>query len=194
VALPRHGVVEGLNRSKISNRSSDLLHLIQQVRLFRNFSDELCLQIMGLLLTHRYPAGAQIMHLGEIRNSLFIVAEGSVKRQGVDQDNQTQDEFFVSTEFFGRRALVACLPHSADVFAETPCLIYELHQSALQKLIRNNPGIVEALAHNLAQIRWMESSQNTPEGMANTDSLEHFISAYRGQIEANYEVVPAESP
>lgn len=190
VALPRHGVVEGLNRSKISNRSSDLFHLIQQVRLFRNFSDPLCLEIMGLLVTHRFPAGARVLHLGEIRNSLFIVAEGSVRQQGLNQDNQTQDEFFVSTEFFGRRSLVACLPHSADVFAETPTLIYELQQSALQILIRNKPEIVDALANNLAQIRWVESQQNTLEDRQNTDSLEHFISSYRGQIEANYDVAP----
>jgi len=194
VALPRHGVVEGLQRSKISNRSSDLLHLIQQVRLFRNFSDELCLQIMGLLMTHRFPAGAQVLRLGEIRNSLFIVAEGSVKRQGMDQDNQTKDEFFVSTEFFGRRSLVACLPQNADVFAETPTLLYELHQSALQKLIRNHPGIVDALVHNLAQIRWMESPQNNAEGVQSIDSLEHLMGSYRGQIEANYDVVPMETP
>ena len=190
VALPRHGVVEGMNRSKISNRSSDLFHLIQQVRLFRNFSDQLCLEIIGLLITHRFPAGAQILHLGEIRNSLFIVAEGSVKRQGSDQVNQTQDEFFVSTEFFGRRSLVACLPQDANVFSETPTLIYELHQSGLQILIRNNPGIVDALANNLAQIRWVESPQNTLEDMQNTNSLEHFISSYRGQIESNYDVAP----
>jgi len=183
-------VVEGMNRSKISNRSSDLFHLIQQVRLFRNFSDQLCLEIIGLLITHRFPAGAQILHLGEIRNSLFIVAEGSVKRQGSDQDNQTQDEFFVSTEFFGRRSLVACLPQDANVFSETPTLIYELHQSGLQILIRNNPGIVDALANNLAQIRWVESPQNTLEDMQNTNSLEHFISSYRGQIESNYDVAP----
>jgi hypothetical protein len=188
VALPRHGVVEGINRSKISNRSSDLFHLIQQVRLFRNFSDSLCMEIMGLLMTHRFPAGAQVVHLGEIRNSLFIVAEGSVKRQGMDQDNQTMDEFFVSTEFFGRRSLVACLPQNADVFAETPCLLYELHQSALQTLIRANPGIVDALATNLAHIRLMESPQNNLGDIQNGDSLEHLINSYRGQIEANYDV------
>lgn len=188
VALPRHGVVEGINRSKISNRSSDLFHLIQQVRLFRNFSDSLCTEIMGLLMTHRFPAGAQVVHLGEIRNSLFIVAEGSVKRQGMDQDNQTMDEFFVSTEFFGRRSLVACLPQNADVFAETPCLLYELHQSALQTLIRANPGIVDALATNLAHIRLMESPQNNLGDIQNGDSLEHLINSYRGQIEANYDI------
>ena len=188
VALPRHGVVEGINPSKISNRSSDLFHLIQQVRLFRNFSDSLCTEIMGLLMTHRFPAGAQVVHLGEIRNSLFIVAEGSVKRQGMDQDNQTMDEFFVSTEFFGRRSLVACLPQNADVFAETPCLLYELHQSALQTLIRANPGIVDALATNLAHIRLMESPQNNLGDIQNGDSLEHLINSYRGQIEANYDI------
>jgi CRP-like cAMP-binding protein len=188
VALPRHGVVEGINRSKISNRSSDLFHLIQQVRLFRNFSDSLCTEIMGLLMTHRFPAGAQVVHLGEIRNSLFIVAEGSVKGQGMDQDNQTMDEFFVSTEFFGRRSLVACLPQNADVFAETPCLLYELHQSALQTLIRANPGIVDALATNLAHIRLMESPQNNLGDIQNGDSLEHLINSYRGQIEANYDI------
>jgi small-conductance mechanosensitive channel/CRP-like cAMP-binding protein len=188
VALPRHGVVEGVGRSKISNRSSDLFHLIQQVRLFRNFSDAMCLEIIELLLPHRFPAGAQVVQLGELRNSLFIVAEGRVKYQGVDQDDQAKDEFFVSTEYFGGRSLVACLPQAAKVVAETPTLIYELHQSALQVLIRSNPTLVDSLVNNLAQIRLAQSSQNALEGTQPGDSLEHLISSYRGQIEANYDV------
>lgn len=190
VALPRHGVVEGITRSKISNRSSDLFHLTQQVRLFRNFSDPLCLQIIDLLIPHRFPAGAQIVHMGELRNSLFIVAEGRVKRQGLDQDDQAKVEYFVSTEFFGVRALIACLPQTANVVAETATLIYELHQSALQILIRSNQGLSEALASNLAHIRFMQSPRVSVEGVQSGDSLEHVISAYRGQIEANYDDRP----
>ena len=190
VAMPRHGVVEGVARSKISNRSSDLFHLIQQVRLFRNFSDPLCMEIIDLLMPHRFPAGAQIVQFGEIRNSLFIVAEGRVKRQVLDQDDQTKEEFFVSTEFFGRRSLVACLPQTAKVVAETPTLIYELHQSALQVLIRANPGLVDALAANLAHIRLMQPTLNYLEDTQANGSLDHLIDSYRGQIEANYDVRP----
>ena len=188
VALPRHGVVEGIARSKISNRSSDLFHLIQQVRLFRNFSDQLCLEIMDQLIAHRFPAGAQVVKLGELRHSLFIVAEGRVKRQGLDPDNLSKEEFFVSTEFFGRRALIACLPQNANVVTETPALIYELHQSALQVLIRANPGIADALASNLAHIRLMQPAQNYLEDIQAGGSLEHLINSYRGQIDANYSV------
>ncbi|MDH4478258.1 MAG: mechanosensitive ion channel family protein [Rhodoferax sp.] len=190
VALPRHGLVEGVARSKISNRSSDLFHLIQQVRLFRNFSDPLCLEIIDLLLPHRFPAGAQIVQMGELRNSLFIVAEGRVKRQGIDQDDHAKEEFFVSTEFFGARSLIACLPQTAKVVAETPTLIYELHQSALQILIRTNPGLSDALANNLAHIRFMQSPQASLEGVQAGDSMDHVIGSYRGQIEANYDVRP----
>jgi len=188
VALPRHGVVEGVALSKISNRSSDLFHLIQQVRLFRNFSDQLCSEIIELLIPHRLSAGAQIVQFGEIRNSLFIVAEGRVKRKSLDQDDQFKEEFFVSTEFFGRRSLIACLPQSASVVAETPALIYELHHSALQKLISANPEFVEALATNLANIRLMQPTQNYLEDIQGAGSLSHLIESYRGQIEANYDV------
>jgi CRP-like cAMP-binding protein len=192
VALPRHGVVEGIAHSKISNRSSDLFHLIQQVRLFRNFSDQLCLEIMEQLIAHRFPAGAQVVKLGELRNSLFIVAEGRVKRQGSDPDNLSKEEFFVSTEFFGRRALIACLPQNATVVTETPALIYELHQSALQVLIRANPGMADALASNLAHIRLMQPAQNYLEDTQAGGSLEHLVNLYRGQIDANYSVRPVE--
>ena len=188
VALPRHGVVEGVALSKISNRSSDLFHLIQQVRLFRNFSDQLCSEIIELLIPHRLSADAQIVQFGEIRNSLFIVAEGRVKRKSLDQDDQFKEEFFVSTEFFGRRSLIACLPQSASVVAETPALIYELHHSALQKLISANPELVEALATNLANIRLMQPTQNYLEDIQGAGSLSHLIESYRGQIEANYEI------
>ncbi len=190
VALHRQGVVEGVGRSKISNRSSDLFYLIQQVRLFRNFSDPLCLEIIDLLLTHRFPAGAQVVDVGELRNSLFIVAEGRVKRQGLDQDDQATEEFFVSTEFFGQRSLIACFPQTAKVVAETPTLIYELHQSALQILIHANPGIVDALATNLAQLRLMQPAQNDLDNTQANGAQAHLVNYYRGQIEANYDVRP----
>ncbi len=190
VAMHRQGVVNGMTRSKISNRSSDLFHLIQQVRLFRNFSDPLCLAIIDLLLTHRFPAGAQVVDLGEMRNSLFIVAEGRVKRQTLDHDDLIKDEFFVSTEFFGRRALIACLPQAAKAVAETPTLIYELHQSALQTLIHRNPEIVDALASNLAQLRMMQAGRSDSADGQTGGALAHLVNHYRGQIEANYDVRP----
>jgi hypothetical protein len=74
--------------------------------------------------------------------------------------------------------------------ADTPTLIYELHQSALQILIRANPGLVDALAANLAHIRVMQPALNYLEDIQTSGSLGHLIDSYRGQIEANYDVRP----
>jgi hypothetical protein len=88
--------------------------------------------------------------------------------------------------------LIACLPQNAHVVTETPALIYELHQSALQVLIRTNPELADALASNLAHIRLMQPAQNYLEDVQTGGSLAHLISSYRGQIDANYDVSPRE--
>ena len=85
----------------VSNRSSDLLHLVQQVKLFNQFSNEQCLTVTKYLLERRYAPLATIVHFSEVRNSLFIIAEGIVKCTMIDSEDQLINQNYITTEFFG---------------------------------------------------------------------------------------------
>src|ERR1044072_7056606 len=143
IAFPKAGSITIEGRTRIANRSLDVFHLVQQVRLFRGLPPELCHRISGALIEHHFAAGAAIVRAGERRHSLFIVGEGMAKRIASDREGaNVEEQRFIATEFFGRKALFACQPHNAMVTAETAVLIYEFDRRAFTRLIGETPELI----------------------------------------------------
>jgi small-conductance mechanosensitive channel len=188
VAFVKRGNIDGLAPVQISNRSSDLFYLVQQVKIFQNLSVSQCELISRLLIPRRVPAGAVLVQFGEQRNSIFIVAEGVLTRTAMDQDDKIKEERFISTEFIGRRSLFACLPFSATVSAEVDSLIYEFTQSALQQVLQEDPAILRAFARNLAELGWKGSQSGADAIEPDATKIENLVHQYEGQIKANYTV------
>ncbi len=134
IAFPKAGSITIEGRTRIANRSLDVFHLVQQVRLFRGLPQELCPSHQRCAdRAPPSPAGAAIVQAGERRHSLFIVGEGMAKRTASDREGASvEEQRFIATEFFGRKALFACQPHNATVTAETALLMYEFDRRALR--------------------------------------------------------------
>ncbi|MEJ0069870.1 MAG: mechanosensitive ion channel family protein [Pseudomonadota bacterium] len=106
VSFPKTEMIQSPRRVRIANRSLDLFHLVQQVRLFRGLPEDVCHRIADVLVEHHIAAGAPIVQTGERRHALFIIGEGMAKRTTSDRDGaKIVQERFIATEFFGRRAL-----------------------------------------------------------------------------------------
>ena len=193
-SMRKADITDGRGKSKISNRSADVLHLVQQVRIFNTMSSELCTHLSGLLLERHYASGETIVTAGEPRHTLFIVAEGMVKRIQIDNQDKLIDSHLISTEFFGEHALFSCLPHTETMVAEADVLVYELNQQTLQSLIKSHPGVVDLFANNLARMK-LNALADGGTGIRSKDSgLNTLRNSYRGQIAANYDVMSASAP
>jgi len=188
VALHKQGNIDGLPPIQISNRSSDLFYLVQQVRIFKNLSNQQCERVSQLLIPHRVPAKGVLVQFGQRRHSLFIVAEGVLTRSAADAHDHVTQERFISTEFLGQQALFACLPISATVFAEVDSLIYELSSDALQKLLAEDPSLLELFARNLAMLRSTHNRSNANSVEPDPVNVDNLFNQYIGQIKANYKV------
>ena len=187
ISFPRSETIESRSRVKIANRSLDVFHLVQQVRLFRGMSQDLCHRISAALVERQVPAGAPIVQAGERRNALFIIGEGMAKRTASDREGATvRRERFIATEFFGRKALFACQAHNATVVAETAVLVYEFNRAALSRLIVETPELIETFATALAQLSWSDSHSGDRNEEAPPAVIGRLVNLYRGQIEANY--------
>ena len=104
-----------------------------------------------------------------------------------DRDGANVEEHrFITTEFFGRKALFACQPHNATVTAETAVLMYEFDRRAFGRLIAETPGLIETFASALAHLAWRETYQHSADEEPPTDVIDRLVNLYRGQIEANY--------
>ena len=173
-------------RTRIANRSLDVFHLVQQVRLFRGLPEEVNRRIAAVLVERSVPAGQPIVTAGERRHAMFIIGEGMAQRTGTDREGAgVITERFIATEAFGRKPLFACQAHNATVLAETAVLAYEFDRTALAKLLAETPALANTLAQALARQTWREQHRGREED-APAAALERLVNSYRGQMEANY--------
>ena len=173
-------------RTRIANRSLDVFHLVQQVRLFRGLPEDLCRRIAALLVERSIPAGKPIVTAGERRHAMFIIGEGMARRTSTDREGAgVITERFIATESFGRKALFASQAHNATVSAETAVLAYEFDRRALAKLLAETPELATTLATALARLTWAEKHRGHEDDIP-PEALERLINIYRGQMEANY--------
>jgi small-conductance mechanosensitive channel len=195
ISFPKAGSVAIEGRTRIANRSLDVFHLVQQVRLFRGLPQELCHRISAVLVEHHFPAGATIVRAGERRQSLFIVGEGMARRTASDREGAAiEQQRFIATEFFGRKALFACQAHNATVTAETAVLIYEFERRAFARLIGETPELIGTFSAALAQLAWHDTWRRDASEEPSPEVIGRLENLYRGQIEANYGVRPEPAP
>lgn len=168
---------------RISNRAQDTYHLVQQVRLFSGFSQELLTELATELVPRRLGASSRIVHAGEFLDMIFIVAEGIVSRPCLGRDENIFQQRFIATEFFGEEALISGLPHQSTVTADTNVLLYQLDKEALQRLLLKHPKLARQLAVNLATTQANRSSGLISD---KAENLEYQKSLYEGMINANF--------
>lgn len=174
-------------RTKIANRSLDVFHLVQQVRLFRGLPEDISLRISQVLVPRQFAAGAPIVVAGEQRNAMFIIGEGMARRTSSDREGSAvRNERFMATEAFGRKALFACQAHNATVVAETAVLAYEFDRAALAQLFAEMPDLVDVFALALARSNWSETHRGAATEKAPKEAIERLVNIHRGQIQANY--------
>jgi len=174
------------DRVKIANRSLDLYHLVQQVKLFHQCSKEIWVSISKELVPRRFKPGEIIVHAGQRKEAVFIVAEGMASRMMVDANDSLTKQRFIATEFFGRQALFAFMPHEATVTTEADALIYELSKESLQRLLKLHPELIETFASTLAELNLEEERALSVDGVIKSGEVDHIKNIYMGQLEANY--------
>lgn len=183
VTFPKSEVIHTDRRAPIANRALDSLNLVQQSKLFRGLSPQVCTRIANELVEHAVPKGKTIVRAGEPTHSMFIVGEGLAKRIQTTRDgSDVVTDRFIATESFGRRALFCLDNHAATVTAETNMLLYELTSTSLAKLFAEQPDLAPVMADALAQMNW------PPAGVPEADREEYTrrVNLYLGQIESSY--------
>jgi hypothetical protein len=178
------------DRIKIANRSLDLYHLVQQVKLFSKCSKNIWSSISQELIPHRFSPGDVIVHSGQRKDAVFIIAEGMASRMMVNNNDSLVKQRFIATEFFGRQALFSLMPHTATVTAEADVLVYELNKASLERLFNQHPELMESFALTLAELNFAEERSASSDDGIKLGELEHMKNIYIGQLQANYGGLP----
>ena len=189
IAIPKTGMIHLKNTPVIADRSLDSFYLVQQCRIFSYLPEQFCKRIAEMLIPRHVARGETIVEMNQMKQSLFLVGEGMVKRMITNQDGSgIIQQNLISTEFFGRRALFYGQSQAATVSAETNVLIYELTHKALSSLMLESTDNIMIFSRALATWRWHVESPNTSEIEPDEEALAYLINVERGKIEAFYTI------
>lgn len=137
--------------------------LLQGVPLFRCLDSDAIKQTAAMLRKHTYDNGEIIISQGEKGDSLFLIARGVVRvshsENGVSRDLGT----LMAGDFFGEMALMQHECRNATIRTVTPCQLYELKRSELEKLMQANEDMRALLEKTDQQRREEMNSKFQPE-------------------------------
>ncbi|MBF0435548.1 MAG: mechanosensitive ion channel family protein [Magnetococcales bacterium] len=136
-----------------------LHHFIRRIPLFASLSLEDCNELAGQMHLEIYPTSRVITRQGEEGSSLFVIKEGLLNVQVMDQSGtQTIVGHLVPGDFFGENSALTGTPRAATVVAAVDSLVFKLERVTLQSLVSRRPEVARILSDFLAK-RQMQTQQ-----------------------------------
>lgn len=93
-----------------------------------------------------YGPGDTIVRRGDPGNAFYVILEGEVRVRPPSRRALT----LTAGDYFGEMALLDGAPRSADITAVGAVTVLVVGRAAFTKLIRDEPGIAEAMLKTLA--------------------------------------------
>jgi len=113
--------------------------IVSKVPIFRGADDRMIREVVAELKPRVAMPGEMLIQRGEIGDSMFFIATGSVEVLGPDAT--TPVATLNEGSFFGEIALLESVPRSADVRAAGFCDLYKLEKSALDRVVARYPAL-----------------------------------------------------
>ncbi|MCB1644868.1 MAG: cyclic nucleotide-binding domain-containing protein, partial [Pseudomonadales bacterium] len=117
--------------------------LLAKVPVFAGIEPDQFSRIARHLRPHTVRRGTDIIRQGDAGDSLFLIARGIAQVLREDQGREEQVATLYAGDFFGEAAMLHHAPRNATARAATPCSLYELKKSDLDRLFEQHPEIRE---------------------------------------------------
>jgi len=115
--------------------------LLAKVPLFSEIDPEQYDVIAAHLRSTTVPRGTDIIRQGQMGDSMFLIARG-IANVSLAEDGESRNlATLYAGDFFGESALLHDTPRNATATAATPCSMYELKRSELDKICADYPEI-----------------------------------------------------
>ena len=141
---------EVLSTGKLRNAMYSTLEktiLLKSVNLFRDIPAEKLSQIAQITEETHWPAGAVVIKEGDPGDSLFIVAEGTVRIHKGDLDLA----MFKKGDCLGEMAVLDHSPRSADATVIEDATLLKITQEDFYEVLSANPEITEGIIRLLTR-------------------------------------------
>ena len=113
--------------------------------LFSGMSEEEVQQILKELSLLSFPPNAKVLEEGDSGDSMYIIKSGKAKVIAHIFGKELELAILEAGDIFGEVAFLTGRPRTASVIAEGPLEVYELSRPELEKIIGNNPSLLQKI-------------------------------------------------
>jgi CRP-like cAMP-binding protein len=147
-----HGAAEALLGEKEEAAEAnevagvDVVAALKQVPLFARLSVSELKGLQTYSLLSQFAPNEPVISGGNVRRSLFVILQGSVKILGKDKDQR--DTFFATLDagtLLGEFGLFGRIDTTISVIAEQPSVVLEIPRDIVMRLAKTRPYIIEML-------------------------------------------------
>lgn len=140
------------NAEVVANEGASRTAMLDRLELFSVLVDDERAAVASALHRLTYVEGEAIFAKGESADSLYILADGTVRIiDGYAGGHEAELARLTAPGYFGEMGLLTGQPRGATVVAAGEVLCYRLDKAGFDAILRGRPEIVEALSAVLVQ-------------------------------------------
>ncbi len=139
-ALPIAIIASGFSQEANRHEFVVTWSIVVRVPIFAQLDSASLSEIMALLYSRTYPAGAPILRVGDTADSMFFIASGEVVVDG-DAGPVT----LAAGDFFGEMALIEQRQREHNVTARRKCRLLLLDKADFDRLCHRMPEIIDQI-------------------------------------------------
>jgi CRP-like cAMP-binding protein len=150
---------------------NEVFHLLFQIEEFEPLNDMELWELSEKAMRLSYPADAVIVRQHDSGDSLFVIVEGELRVCLHTDDGQAIEvRRLAPGNCFGEMSLLTGAPRSANVEAETDCVVYEIRKEHLLAIMEKNDKIVQVLSELMAERQLASQQQAFFQAFAAADN------------------------
>jgi small-conductance mechanosensitive channel len=143
---------------------SGFVERLSAVDIFAPLSVEEISRLSASSMSHVFAPGETVIRAGDEGSSMFVVHNGRVQVQILDNGKPRTVAVLNEGDFFGEMALFTGEPRTANVVASEETEVLEIGKQAMKQLFETNPDLVESLSHTIAERRTeLNATHENPE-------------------------------
>ncbi len=186
-ALDIHRSREDFEKSQVSefnpyNESVKNRVLLQKIPIFMSLNSEDLDEIAENAERLHFEKDDYIIKQNDSGDSLYVINDGVVS---VYLDNENKDKVFLAKlgvgDFVGEGSLLTGEPRSANVIAETPCIVIKVSKDIIKDIFSKNPNVYDYVANILAQ-RKLKLDKKKNESQLTKDENKNLVNDIKNAI------------
>ncbi|MDC2978782.1 mechanosensitive ion channel family protein [Pelagibacteraceae bacterium] len=156
--------------------------LLQKIPIFMSLNSEDLDEIAENAERLHFEKDDYIIKQNDSGDSLYVINDGVVS---VYLDNESKDKVFLAKlgvgDFVGEGSLLTGEPRSANVIAETPCIVIKVSKDIIKDIFSKNPNVYDYVANILAH-RKLKLDKKKNESQLTKDENKNLVNDIKNAI------------